>query len=103
LLEEEARIPRLRHGRARHGHPLDGRVLSFDRPARLCGGELAIRRCVAAVAFAPIPALRETLIEAHDASLDGHCKANGLTSLICERFQREKLTSPLQIGGKQPL
>jgi hypothetical protein len=43
------------------------------------------------------------LIEAHDASLDGHCKANGLTSLICERFQREKLTSPLQIGGKQPL
>jgi hypothetical protein len=28
----EARIPRLRHGRARHGHPVVGRVLSFDRP-----------------------------------------------------------------------
>jgi hypothetical protein len=33
---------------------MDGRILSFDRSARLCGGELAIRRCVAAVAFAPI-------------------------------------------------
>jgi hypothetical protein len=37
---------------------MDGRVLSFDRPARLRGGELAIRRCVAAVAFAPKPVIR---------------------------------------------
>jgi hypothetical protein len=37
----------LRHGRARHGHPLDGRVLSFDRPGpspRWRTGHPAVRR-----------------------------------------------------------
>jgi hypothetical protein len=32
-------------------------------PARLRGGELAIRRCVAAVAFAPSAVIRTTPIE----------------------------------------
>jgi hypothetical protein len=29
---------------ARHGHPVDGLILPFDRRARLRGGELAIQR-----------------------------------------------------------
>jgi hypothetical protein len=55
---------------------MDGRILSFDRSARLCGGELAIRRCVAAVAFAPIADLPALASERGSSTFLGHSASN---------------------------
>jgi hypothetical protein len=76
-----------------------GSCPSID-PARLRGGELAIRRCVAAVAFAPIPAVCGDRDRTDGV---GHCRSfthAALTVLFENNMVARTIHGMIPLGGR---